>query len=47
MDELVARYKKEAYEDNEKKLQQLRDNNVPVEQPVSHFRKVTPAALDS
>jgi hypothetical protein len=47
MDELVAKYKKEAFEDNERKLQQLRENRVPVEQPYEPFTKNTPAANDS
>ena len=33
LDELIAKYQKEAYEANEKKLQQLRENKVPAEQP--------------
>ena len=31
----------------EEKMRQLKENRVPVEQPVSDFRKVTPAAADS
>lgn len=47
LSELVAKYEKEAFEDNKRKLQQLRDNKVPVEQPVKNFRVLTPAANDS
>jgi Ser/Thr protein kinase RdoA (MazF antagonist) len=31
---VVEKYQKEAYEEQEKKLQQLRENKVPVEQPL-------------
>lgn len=47
LDNLIAKYEKEAYEENAKKLQQLKDNNVPVEKPFESFRKLTPAANDS
>jgi hypothetical protein len=47
MDQLIAKYQKQAFEENEKKHQQLKDNKVPVEQPYESFRKITPAALDS
>jgi hypothetical protein len=47
IDALIAKYEKESYEENEKKLQQVRDNKVPVEQPRKVFSKATPAALDS
>jgi len=47
IDALVAKYQKEAYEDNEKKLQQVKENKVPYEQPYESFTKITPAALDS
>ena len=32
MDHVIAKYEKEAYEENAKKLQQVRDNQVPAEQ---------------
>ncbi|KAM3419117.1 hypothetical protein BST61_g5065 [Cercospora zeina] len=38
LDELIAKYEKEAAEEDEKKLRQLKDNKVPVEQPVVQFR---------
>ena len=47
MDTLIAKYEDEARADDEKKLQQLKENNVPVEQPFESFRKLTPAAKDS
>ena len=33
MDHVIARYEKEAFEEQAKKLQQLKDNTVPAEQP--------------
>ena len=47
IDELIKKYEKENFEANEKKLQQLRENKVPVEQPFDSFAKVTPAVDDS
>lgn len=47
LDVLIAKYEKEAYAAQEEKLQQLRDNKVPVEQAMPDFRKVAPAAADS
>lgn len=47
MSVLIAKYEKEAYEQNEQKLQQVRENKVPAEQPVKDFTKRTPAAVDS
>jgi len=47
LDVLIAKYEKEAFEAQEEKMRQLKENRVPVEQPVSDFRKVTPAAADS
>lgn len=47
LDHLIAKYEKEAFEQNERKLQEVRENRVPREKPVSDFRKVTPAAADS
>lgn len=34
IDHVIAKYRQEAYEENEKKLQQIRENNVPSEQPM-------------
>lgn len=47
MDELIKKYETENFAENEKKLQQLRDNKVPVEQPFESFSKTTPAVDDS
>jgi len=47
MGQLIAKYQKQAFEENERKHQQLKDNKVPVEQPYESFRKVAPAAPDS
>jgi len=44
---LIAKYEKESYEQNEKLMQQLKENKVPVEQPYKGFSKSTPAAVDS
>ena len=33
IDRVVEKFEKEAYEENAKKLQQLRENKVPAEQP--------------
>jgi hypothetical protein len=44
---LIAKYEKEAYEQNEKKHQELKENRVPREQPLPAFAKRTPAATDS
>lgn len=47
IDALIAKYEKEAFEDNEKKMQQLQENRVPREQPVDRLSKTTAAAVDS
>ncbi|CZT17296.1 related to NADH-ubiquinone oxidoreductase 17.8 kDa subunit [Ramularia collo-cygni] len=47
LDVLIAKYEKEAFAAQEEKLQQLRENRVPAEQPVPDYLKVTPAAADS
>lgn len=47
IDALIAKYEKEAYAQDKKQLEQLREGKVPVEQPFESFRKVTPAAADS
>ena len=48
IDALVQKYQKEAFEENERKLKQLRENKVPVEQALqTSMTKVTPAGIDS
>nr|OQO20533.1 hypothetical protein B0A51_11507 [Rachicladosporium sp. CCFEE 5018] len=47
IDQLIAKYQKESNEAQEEKLEQLRSNRVPREQPVKDFAKITPAAVDS
>lgn len=44
---LIEKYEKEARAEEEQKLQQLRENKVPCEQPYKRFAKITPAANDS
>lgn len=43
LDHVIAKYEKEAYEANEKKLEQLRTNTVPAERPFKPLAKDTPA----
>jgi hypothetical protein len=46
IDEAIQKYQKEAYAAQEKKLQQIKDNKVPVEQPfepLSRANVATPA----
>jgi hypothetical protein len=44
MDKVIAKYKKEAYEDNERKLEALRNGTIraeqPLEQSVPRYRQV-------
>jgi hypothetical protein len=47
LDAVIAKYEKEANAAQQKKLQQLRENRVPVEQEFDDFKKVAPAAADS
>lgn len=47
LDHLIAKYEKEAFDQNERKLQEVKENRVPREQPVTPFAKRTPAASDS
>lgn len=47
LDVLIAKYEKEAFEAQEEKMKQLKENRVPAEQAVPDFRKVAPAAADS
>lgn len=45
IDQVIEKYQNEANEVQERKLQQLRDNNVPAEQPYTPFvRKNVPDA---
>ena len=43
LDQVIAKYEKESFEENEKKLQQLRENNVPCEKPFEPLAKSPPA----
>ena len=43
IDAVIAKYEQEAFADNERKLQQIRDNNVPAEKPVQRLVKSPPA----
>ena len=46
IDALIAKYKKDVNEMEEKKLKQLKENKVPVEQPfVPEFSKSSPASV--
>lgn len=47
IESVVAKYEKEAFEENEKKLQQLREGKIRREQPIPDLAKNTPAGLDS
>lgn len=47
IDHLIAKYEKEAFEQNERKHQEIKENRVPREQPVKPFSKRTPASQDS
>lgn len=47
LDVLISKYEKEAFEAQEEKHKQLRENRVPREQDVPDFRKIAPAAADS
>ena len=43
IDEAIAKYQREAHGEQEKRLQQLRENKVPVEQPFDPLAKTTAA----
>lgn len=43
IDRVIAKYEKESFEANDRKLQQLRDNKVPAEQPIKPLTKLPPA----
>lgn len=43
IDKVIAKYENEAREQNERKLQQLQDNKVPVEQAYEPLTKIVPA----
>ncbi|GAB7364975.1 hypothetical protein MBLNU230_g5758t1 [Neophaeotheca triangularis] len=47
MDAVIAKYRDEAFAQNEEKLKQVQENRVPREQPVRSLKKLTPAGLDS
>lgn len=47
MDAVIAKYRDEAFAQNEEKLKQVQENRVPREQPVRSLKKMTPAGLDS
>lgn len=42
IDQVIAKYEKESHEEQEKKLQQLKDGAVPVEQPVEPLVRRAP-----
>lgn len=42
IDQVIEKYEKEAQELQEKKLQQLRENNVPAEKPVEPLVRRAP-----
>ena len=39
LDKVIEKYQKELYEQQEKKLQQIQDNKVPIEQPFEPLRR--------
>ena len=43
IDRVIAKYEQESFVENEKKLQQLKENNVPCEQPFEPLSKAPPA----
>nr|POF12929.1 nadh-ubiquinone oxidoreductase 17.8 kda subunit, mitochondrial [Quercus suber] len=47
LDNVIAKYEKEAFEANEKKLEQLRTNTVPAEHPFKPLAKDTPAVVSA
>jgi len=42
IDQVIEKYRKEAFEENERRLQQLRENKVPAEQPLDPLTKISP-----
>lgn len=42
LDHVIAKYEKEAFAENERKLQQVRENRVPCEQPFEPLAKSPP-----
>lgn len=44
LDRVIAKYEQESFAENERKLQQLRENKVPCEQPFEPLAKSPPAA---
>ena len=47
IDKVIEKYEKESFAQQEKKLQQLRENNVPVEKPVEPLTKAVPASTSA
>lgn len=43
IDKVIAKYEREAFAENDRKLQQIRDNNVPCEQAFEPLAKMPPA----
>ena len=41
IDKVIAKYEQEAFSENEKKVQQLKENNVPAEQPFEPLVKLS------
>ncbi|KAK4540824.1 hypothetical protein LTR36_008901 [Oleoguttula mirabilis] len=44
IDKVIAKYEQEAFAENDRKLQQLRENKVPAEQPFEPLAKLAPAS---
>lgn len=47
LDAVIAKYRDEAFAQNEEKMREIAENRVPREQPVKSLKKLTPSALDS
>ena len=45
IDAVIAKYEQESYAEEERKLQQLRENRIPAEQPFDPLVKSTAAGL--
>ena len=46
IDKVIAKYEKESFDEQKKRLQQLQENNVPVEKPVESLVKRTPPSMN-
>lgn len=44
---MIAKFEKDRQEDEDKKLQQLRENKVPAEQPLAPLTKEPPATTSA